>query len=565
MHSEEIVSQLAEIGVNCVSTHYFKGFGMAAEAEEQEKAARLTELYHKYGIRVFGYHQFGTIVYETFLKEVPHAKDWIQRDENGNLLLYGGRVYWRWTACPLNEEHKDYLRRCIKKALTEAKMDGIEWDGTVYNCHCETCQQAFREYLKERYPSPERDFGLPFFDYVRLPAVASSRDPLYQEAQKFRHITLRDKLREFYLYVKDINPDAAVVMYPGWPAPEPRPYDLDIIVDENHDLPHIHEGKLTTRLEPCKRGNAAGRLVLNTSWMRDPAGGLRRPENRHEIELALAECAAYGGHIITATWALRSQGPGDKAFFEQPEQIEPLKRYMGFFKAHEYLYDIARPLANVAVYRPFAIKTERKTGTSSSILSFEMVLAQEHIPFELVFPDNMKRMYDFDLLVLANHVCMSDEETREVESFINKGGKVIATHNTSQLDERFRERMKPGMKELFQHENVLYIPKPPNRQEIADAVNKMLPDSIPLTVSASKYVLIDAYELTSGAKTISFVNYDNENAVDGITVQLGAAFDGCGIARYYSPDNGSAGLELTISDGQIAIPELRTYGIVVVQ
>ena len=41
MHSEEIIGQLAEIGVNCISTHYFKGFGMVAEAEEQEKAADL--------------------------------------------------------------------------------------------------------------------------------------------------------------------------------------------------------------------------------------------------------------------------------------------------------------------------------------------------------------------------------------------------------------------------------------------------------------------------------------------------------------------------------------------
>ena len=101
--------------------------------------------------------------------------------------------------------------------------------------------------------------------------------------------------------------------------------------------------------------------------------------------------------------------------------------------------------------------------------------------------------------------------------------------------------------------------------KIAEILDKMLPDSLPLTVSASKYVLIDAYELASGAKTISFVNYDNEKMAEGITAKLGAAFDDCKVARYYSPDDGSEGVELEISDRQIAIPGLRTYGIVVIQ
>ncbi len=54
-------------------------------------------------------------------------------------------------------------------------------------------------------------------------------------------------------------------------------------------------------------------------------GGLRRPETAEEVKLDLAESAMYGGHIVTATWALRSVG-GDRAAFETPGLYEPLRQ-----------------------------------------------------------------------------------------------------------------------------------------------------------------------------------------------------------------------------------------------
>ncbi|MBM4086498.1 MAG: hypothetical protein FJ272_17080, partial [Planctomycetes bacterium] len=235
MQSEEIVGRLAEMGVNCISTHFYKGFGLKAEAEEMELAAQFTELCHKHGIRVLGYHQWATLCYESFMDEVPHVADWIQRNADGTFLTYGS-AYWRWQGCQQHREFVEYLRQVVRKCLTEAKMDGIEWDGTVYKCHCDLCQQRFREYVTAKHPDPRDLFGLPHLRHVRMPNMEYGRDPLYQELMDFREEYLLQNLREWNHFIKSLNPEAAHVTYYGEASPAALPDCIDLIVDENHNI-----------------------------------------------------------------------------------------------------------------------------------------------------------------------------------------------------------------------------------------------------------------------------------------------------------------------------------------
>lgn len=572
MHSEEIISQLAEMGINCITTAWFKGYGMKVETSERELATKFTELCHKYGIRVLGYIQWGTIVYETFLDEVPHAKDWMQVDVNGNLRVYSDGQYWRWQNCPLRSkgEHTEYIKRVIKKALTEANMDGIEWDGTRYLCHCETCQEAFRKYLKTSYNSPEEIFGLPTFDHVRIPPIENPEDPLYQELLKFRFKVLHDSLRDYYLYTKTVNPEAAVAMYPSWPAPKPTPYDLDIIVDESESSPYIKDRKIISRIDECKRGNVAGRMVLNTSWRQMPDGNLRRPETTKEVRLELAECGAFGGNVITATWALRSPGPaeeswarqtpgpGNTAYFEQKHIREPLEQYMKFFKVHENLYnvDVSEPVANIAIYKSFYGDSNLEPVIQSFL--------RHQIPFSYVFSDNIERMYKFDLLVLANQEAMNQEEINEVAKFVQQSGALLATEKSSLFDRKYRRRKTYGLSELFKHRHVIHLQEVEDENQIIEAIHKILPNPLPLDVAASPYVVVDAYNLYSGIKTVHLINYDNKNPVEKVVVTLGPQFKNPSKVLYYSPDDGSDGVKMNIQNGKIMIPELQTYGMLAI-
>ena len=162
LHSEEYIKKLANAGFNAVSTHFHKGFGMKAEAEEMEMTRRLIEICHRHGIRVFTYVQSMSIMYETFFTEVPEAESWLQKDEHGKVRTYGEQ-YWRVFPCLSHDGYIAYIKKVIEKAIRWAKADGVQLDNTGFMaCQCDACQTKFQQYLRKHHPKPDKArFGIP--------------------------------------------------------------------------------------------------------------------------------------------------------------------------------------------------------------------------------------------------------------------------------------------------------------------------------------------------------------------------------------------------------------------
>jgi len=607
MHSEEMVAKLAKMGVNIVSTHYYKGFGVRAEAEEMERAARYTELCHSYGVRVLGYHQWATICYETFLDEAPNARDWVQRDREGKLLLYGGSTYWRWLGCQQYEEYVDYLRNVVQRCLTEAKMDGIEWDGTLYKCHCELCQKRFREHLQAKYADADvaELFGIPHFRHVRIPTIENGRDPLYHELLAFRREFMTQRLREYNDLIKSINPQAAHVTYDMYGAP-PEPQDaIDILVDENHNAAFVQDGVLTTKFRGLKHGSALDRIVLSTAWLRAPSrkadqlpdsfeteaqiaafgipvGRLRRCETGAEVKRDVAETAMYGAHMITPTWATRSMG-GRLAAFEEPELYEALSLYMDFFRRREELYDIRESLANVAVFRGHSAVTLDFFSSFPCVAGVEQVCLQHQIPFDMLFSYQLDNLDKYDAIVLAEQTCLSDREIESFRGFVASGGGLVVTGRTGICDERLRHRRSHPFRDLLEHPRVAFLPDAPERlsrperdhvpaytdmrlperaDDIAAAILRAAGGRLPYRVDAGRLVGTDAYVLASGRRVIHLLNYDNDNPVGSVSVTLSEAL-ATDQAQLASPDRQPEEQPLASKDNRLTIDRLDTYAVIV--
>ncbi len=606
MHSREMVEKLAGMGINCVSTHYFKGFGVVAEAEQMALAARFTDLCHEHGIRVLGYHQWATICYETFLDEVPEAEGWIQRDAGGKLLLYSGSTYWRWLGCQQHDDYVAYLEAVVRRCLTEARMDGIEWDGTVYKCHCALCQQRFREYLTGKYAAadPVELFGLPHFRHVRIPTTESRRDPLYLELLDFRRDFMLGRLRAFNALIKSLNPEAAQVTYCVDPAPDAPLDGIDIIVDENHNFPFVADGVLTTKMRGLKHGHALDRVVLTTCWLRAPsvreprppgrsedeaelaafgirAGGLRRPETPAEVKRDLAETAMYGGHLITPTWALRSVG-GDRAAFEDPLLEPPLRAYLRFFADHEPLYDVERSLANVAILRARASLAYDFFSSFPAVTGMEQVCLQHQLPFDHVFSHQLERLEGYDAVVLAEQTCLCDRDIGLLLDLVEGGGGLVLTGRSGLYDERFRPRRAHPFAAVLDHPRVCFLPDAPERlstpqrdhppayhdfhlpersQEIAAAIVQAA-GRLPYRVEGSRFLGTDGYRLRSGERVIHLLNYANEAPCRDITVTLP---EDCRAAelRLLSPDQNPVEQSVSSWDGQVVVKTLDTYALLV--
>ena len=86
LHSEEHVRALAEMGINLITTHCYKGFGLRAEAAEMTRTRELVELCHAHGIHVLGYGQFTTVYPETMLDEIPDLADPSHSSRRSTLL-----------------------------------------------------------------------------------------------------------------------------------------------------------------------------------------------------------------------------------------------------------------------------------------------------------------------------------------------------------------------------------------------------------------------------------------------------------------------------------------------
>lgn len=581
MHSDEVLDQLADAGVNLLTTHYYKGFGLQAEAAEMARAADLARRAHERGIRVLGYHQFSSVMYETMLDEVPNLRDWIQTAADGSLQTYGSTV-WRWKACPSHDDFIAYLKRVMAQCVMDHGLDGVEFDGTAYDCHCDSCQRLFREYLTAHHPDPLERFGLPHLRHVRIPITWNPKDPVWQEWVRFRSDLMGRRLREMREYVHGLNPEAALVTYEDSPAlhkktrtrlmPDCGDY-LDLAVAESHDMPQVFEGELVTKIRHLQEGTAVGQIVLSTDWLRKSGGGVELPPEPRPAELDMAECLACGGHVLTATWALRSGEKRDgSAFFELPPFNAALRQYMGFCRDREALYQGAEPAANVWVYHSLPSLSFDLAHAYNSLLGWEQALVGR-IAFRMCKEWHLANLGPRDVLIVVDQSCLSEGECAALAAAVGRGTGLILTGNSAECDENFRQRQFSPLTALYDHPRVRYFadcpgktPQPtydsggwmlaklPEQAElIRQTVRELATEGLAadLTVGPEAFTYVDVYQTASGP--VAHVIYYGDGQPEGFRLRL-APWVSAPTARLYSPYLPQpVGLSLD-SDGAFTLP-----------
>ena len=613
LHGEEYIRKLADAGFNCVTTHFHKGFGMAAEADEMEMTRRLVELCHHHDIRVFAYVQSMSIMYETFFAEVPEAEEWLQVDKDGRVPTYGDQ-YWRVFPCLSNDGYVAYVKRVAEKAVNWAHVDGVHLDNTGFiACQCDSCREKFRQYLADRHPDPDRArFGIPNLDHVRVAVVGSTRDPVYQECIRFRCDTLTRFIREMRQYVRGLNPEVAVSANVTISSPL-NFYDVygvdysnsaraaDIVIAENGNFPTVDDGVLITQIPYYKLGHATGAVILPSNWLLAKADEcvIRMPAGPNEVKLDMAEAAAYGRQCIGATWAARAIDVGRRTFYERDDIYPAVRAYNSFFKRHESLYVGSRSLANVATFRTFPSLAFHHDEVHDCIAGYEQALIQNQVVFETVFSEDLADLGRLEALVLPNVLCMSDEVVDRIRSFVAAGGGLVATGRTSLFDQNFRQRRDYGLAdvfgatyeetrdndEVFRSGRVVFTPATPEkvsanrfnyqiRAPLAPAhadlvryVKEVLPGPLPLEVRAGPFVTVEICRAADNV-VVHLINHDNARPARDVVVRLSPALEVGSAAELLSPDDGGAGHALKVSRSQdggaeVRVSQVDTYSMIV--
>ena len=82
-HSSAAFRAMADEGVTTFITYYHKGMGWEVTADERADVKRQVAELHRLGMRAGVYFRIDNVFPETFFLEIPAARNWLLKTENG--------------------------------------------------------------------------------------------------------------------------------------------------------------------------------------------------------------------------------------------------------------------------------------------------------------------------------------------------------------------------------------------------------------------------------------------------------------------------------------------------
>lgn len=488
-HSEQAADALADLGVNLVITHYHKGFGPAAEADEYDLLRQFIRLCHERAIRVSVYMRLDTLVSETLLLEKPEAKQWFQVNWNGQHPVYNdgdsGPLYYRNQACPCNCGYLSWIEERVRFAIQDLGVDMIHFDGVMpflegYQCYCDLCVGEFRAYLQWKYADPalaKERFGFANLSQISPPTYAEHptmrtspryvrvvKDPVMQEWTWWRVEKLVEVHHRLSRLIRGLNPEVAFDVNTLMPIESNHYFwsavDFPRIAEENDCLwtedshaPRLTEdGILISRIREFKIGRTLKNIILSYQWGGNPA----------ELKLCLAQAMAFNAQTIgmvsgvTAArlgrdeegWPGRKQLPG-QPLAEWPSAYEIKKQHIRFFRDHFEHYANTESVGGIALLRSRHALAQSMTAPQHHALLWEQVLIQSGLPFDIIFDEQLADLSKHQVLVLPNADCMSEEVMAAVRQYVEGGGGLVATGETATHDPWRRKRPEMGLRDVL--------------------------------------------------------------------------------------------------------------------
>ena len=129
--------------------------------------------------------------------------------------------------------------------------------------------------------------------------------------------------------------------------------------------------------------------------------------------------------------------------------------YQKYYEIEPYLRN-TEPLARVGVV--YSEQTEQNYGGKPWQKNYRdhangiyHALIEDHLPFEMVNDRLMdeEHLKPFKLLILPNIAALSDAQCDQLRAFVEKGGSLVATYETSLYDEAGKSRADFGLSDLF--------------------------------------------------------------------------------------------------------------------
>lgn len=340
-----------------------------------------------------------------------------------------------WVTCALGPYNFDFMTAVHKEIARKYRPDGIfmnRWDGSG-DCYCESCRTNFR-----------RASGL------EIPHTQDPHDPARRAFLEWRRKRLLEVLDLWNGEIRAINPVCSIVPNNGSGATSP----LDAVETSRRTPMLVADRQARHGLEAPWLVGKSAKEFRATMGARPVAGlfgiGLEEPYRWKDSVTSNAEIRIWVLDAVAndmRPWFSKFSGTlRDERWLAGVEEM-----YVWTQKNQAYLAG-RRPMARVGmVYSQQTSWYAPGSKAEDAALGWYQALVESRIPFELVHDRLLDavNLAPYRTLVLPNIVALSDAQCAQLRAFVDRGGNLVATSETSLSDEWGARRKNFGLAELF--------------------------------------------------------------------------------------------------------------------
>jgi len=377
--------------------------------------------------------------------------DWRQIRENGKPL---DAVYDNGTSFCVNSPWRKWCFQVLRD-LAAYPIDGIFYDGPIFfpdSCYCSYCREKFRRIYGKEMPSKK---------------VRRGRD--FQQLVEFQANSLADFLRDSREALHSVNPNLALYMNGGARGANWATGRLNRVLIGQQDLLGSEGGFLGGDLNrvPLWKPSLTARLLETQSEGKPRvifSAASHKPWTFSLLpgpELRLL----YAATIANAASVWFGITPFD---FGRPP-LQALTAMNDFLARNGRYYEHTQSGAHVAVV--WSDTTANfYAGSAAQLIDIDRVrqasdigdldaefsgvteaLLSAHVPFDVIDDTSLEResLDRYAAIFLPNVACMSDAVAARVRDYVQRGGKIFSTFETSLYDDTGIRRQDFALADLF--------------------------------------------------------------------------------------------------------------------
>jgi len=370
-------------------------------------------------------------VHDSIAREHP---EWIAHDEHGN-----PRPHWSapdlWLTCPMGPYSTELIPQVNAEIVTRYDVDAIfanRWTGTG-RCYCDFCRTEFRAATGLEIPvEPKADGGA---------GLASDAEIAFRAWWEDRLLWIARLWDEG---IRAIKPHVRYVPNSG--GGSLSELDMSRLAAQTDTLFADKQAR-TGFVAPWSNGQRGKEFqaVMGSK----PIGGIFSVGR--EDAPRWKDSVQSGPEI--AMWAASATANGMRPWFTKfagtisdPRWLSPVRDIFIWHADNErYLRNVA-PVADVGLV--YSQRTARAFGTRAAdavegaLVGWYQSLIESRTLFRLVHDRMLEpgNLTGLKVLILPNIACLSDEQCDQLRHFVRTGGSLIATHETSLLDENGHPR-----------------------------------------------------------------------------------------------------------------------------